>query len=104
VSDEHEMAPYAAALRAELTSLQIPLSCESRDTLHTCVCECVDGMKAIGWPPERVIVAVKRIATDAGLRPSSRTVLPEKTLTGVDRVLVEIVGWCIERYYANRSP
>lgn len=91
--------PYAAALRAELEVLRLPMTPAAREQLYGRVCDCVDGMKALDWPAERVIVTVKRIANDTGLLTSSRTLLAEERLTGTHELLVEIVGWCIKRYY-----
>lgn len=91
--------PYAAALRAELAVLRLPMTPAAREQLYGRVCDCVDGMRALDWPPERVIVTVKRIANDAGLLTSSRTLLTQARLTGTHELLVEMVGWCIRRYY-----
>jgi hypothetical protein len=61
----------------------------------------VDERKELGWTPQRVIVAVKQIAHDAGLSPSARVAgaPPDGNMTPTDRLLVDIVGWCIDRYY-----
>jgi hypothetical protein len=40
---------------------------------------------------------VKQFAREGGLEPSPWMVLTEATNPG-DNLLVEIVGWCIERY------
>jgi hypothetical protein len=63
------------------------------------VCSVVDVMKEEGWPPERVIVAVKAIARDAGLSPSSEVMLAHFSLDELDDLLTSSVRWCIERYY-----
>jgi len=67
------------------------------------VCAVVDDLKGAGWLPERVIVAVKQVAHDAGLSPS-RGVLSVAPLTESDAVIVEMVGWCIQRYYHETRP
>ncbi|HEV8496756.1 MAG TPA: hypothetical protein VGQ56_07845 [Gemmatimonadaceae bacterium] len=65
------------------------------------VCAVVDHLKSAGWPPERVIVAVKRIADDAGLHPSRAVLFNGDLVTETDRLLVRMIEWCIERYYAG---
>jgi hypothetical protein len=69
------------------------------DSLRDEVCAVVDELKGAGWPPERVIVAVKRIADDAGLRPSRNVLSATGDLSPDDALLVRMVQWCIERNY-----
>jgi len=87
-------------LRRELARLQLPLDRDARNDLHATVNAFVDLAKRQGWPPERVIVAVKRLALDAGLEPSLVSTV-KRPLTTNDALLAEIVGWCIDRYYSN---
>ena len=54
------------------------------------VCAAVDEMRATGSLPERVIVVVKGMATDSGLRWSD------------GEMFERLVGWCVERYYEPR--
>jgi hypothetical protein len=56
-------------------------------------------MKADGWPPERVIVAVKAIARESGLSPSSNLMIAHLKLDEQDDLLTSSVRWCIESYY-----
>ena len=71
------------------------------DTLRAEVCEVVYHLKAAGWPPERVIVAVKRIADDAGLRPSPGVLAAYRPLSEGDAILVQIVQWVIDDYFGD---
>jgi hypothetical protein len=48
-----------------------PLGQLAHDNLRADVWAYVDHLKADGWPPERVIVAVKRVASDAGFHPTA---------------------------------
>jgi hypothetical protein len=89
----------AAALRELLTFLPVPLDADTERDVQRLVCDFVDDRKAAGWPPERIIVAVKQIALEAGLRPSTTVIKRDATLTTVDNFLVEMVGWCIHRYF-----
>jgi hypothetical protein len=59
----------------------------------------VAELQGRGEPIERIIVAVKRVAADAGLRPSSDLPLTDAALDPNDRLLVDIVRWAVEHYY-----
>ena len=73
--------------------------CVDAEALHDEVCAVVDELKGANWPPERIIVAVKRIADDAGLRPSRNVLYASGELSLDDALLVQMIRWCIERYY-----
>ena len=61
----------------------------------------VDDLRALGWPAERIIIAVKEIASEAGLRPSPNFTNPSASATDHEDLLSRIVSWCIERYYQD---
>jgi hypothetical protein len=63
----------------------------------------VDDRKSAGWTPERIIIAVKQIAREAGLRPSTLVARPHANITTTDELLVEMIGWCIGRYYSSSN-
>jgi hypothetical protein len=50
---------------------------------------------------ERVVVAVKRLANDAGLYASPRVVWSREIVRGPDSLMVDLVAWCIERFGAE---
>jgi hypothetical protein len=87
--------PAVVALRDDIARRTRP----STEALREDVCAVVDVLKGAGWPPERVIVAVKRIADDAGLRPTKYVLSRSAALSDGDDLLVQMVQWCIERYY-----
>lgn len=93
----------ATQLRQHFVEVRLPLDLSARRALQARVRAYVGEAKERGVPPERVIVAVKRMAHEAGLRPSARVVLtmPHTPLNAKDQLLAELVGWCIERYYAS---
>jgi hypothetical protein len=93
----------ALKLRRALTGLQFPLSDEAIAAIRTRVFEFVDDMRAQGWQAERIIVAVKRLANDAGLYVSPRVIWSPEIVRGPDSLMVEVVGWCIARYYEGRN-
>jgi len=91
----------ALRFRQSLTGLQFPLSREKAESVQACVVAFVDDMKAQGWPAERIIVALKRLANDAGLYVSPRVVWAPEVPRGADSLMIDMVGWCIQRYTAR---
>jgi hypothetical protein len=85
-------------LRRVFAGLELPVSERKRDEIRAAVFEYVDRHKAEGWPAERVILAVKRHANDAGFYPTSRVLYDPGPLTGSDAFAADLVRWCIERY------
>lgn len=61
----------------------------------------VDDLRLLGWPPERVLIAIKQIAEDAGLRPSRNVLLIAGESRPNDTALQLVVRCCIEQYYGN---
>ena len=55
--------------------------------LETRVCAVVDDMKAGGATPERILIAIKRLAADAGVQWMEH------------RLFGQIINWCVRRYY-----
>lgn len=93
----------ANRLRLVLLDVEFPLSVAKRADIERCVDDYVDSLKALHWPPERVIVAVKRIAHDAGMHPSPRVVRTDTSISARDKLLVDMVGWSINRYYRTEA-
>jgi hypothetical protein len=95
--------PEIVALREAYSAYaSAPRDDAAADDIRPLVCRVVDVMKADGWPPERVIVAVKAIAREAGLVPSSGLMLAHAELDESDSLLTSSVRWCIEQYYDAR--
>lgn len=57
-------------------------------TLRARMCAVVDDMRADGEPPERVLIAIKRIAGEAGVEWKT------------NRFFTQLVEWCLERYFS----
>lgn len=93
--------PASIALRASFAELAEPERRPDTALLHARVEAFVDAAKALGWPVERVIVAVKRLWAEAGVHTSRQVVLTRSPMTETDRILVACIGWCIERYYGE---
>jgi hypothetical protein len=81
-----------ADLRAAL-SLLAPEAADSPTAalavLRARVCAVVDEMKLAGVPPEGIVVAVKTLASDNGIRRTNK------------RLFEQLVSWSVERYYAE---
>jgi hypothetical protein len=90
----------ADRLRRQLEAARFPLDASTRAAVRQCVFDYVDLMKANGCLPERVIVAVKRVAHDAGLDPSRSVIQRHTPISETDTLLVDMVGWSIQRFYS----
>jgi hypothetical protein len=89
-------------LRRRLADLTFPLDDDARSEVRRCVDEYVDSMKTQNWPPERVLVGLKRIAEESGIR-SKALPLAASRASRTDLVM-DMVAWSIERYYAPTKP
>lgn len=88
-----------SVLQERLASLRFPTADDAQRELQRCVWAYVDDRKAAGWPAERVIIAVKQLARDVGIKPSTIIVKRDARPTTRDEFLVDMIGWCIHRYY-----
>lgn len=89
-----------SALREALASYAPAISIESPETLRAKVDAFVDAAKAEGWPVERVIVALKQVAAEAGVRSSTDVLRVNSRLLTRDTLVLDMVRWCVERYFA----
>jgi len=100
VNDRPPVLRLRVSLRTLVASLergQAPAVSE-RD-LYQDVCAVVDDLHSLGWPPERVLIAMKQLAGETGLRPSRAFTTATQPLNWSDELLARIVRWCIEQYY-----
>lgn len=81
------------------TSLATSTDTTMDETLQDDVCEVVDELKALGWPPERAIIAIKQIAEEAGLSHSQRVLMKNHELGARDALVAKVMRWTIECYY-----
>jgi hypothetical protein len=86
-------------LRDALATLDVPVSMDSRADIEARVCEYVDSLRALDWPPERIIVAVKRAANEAGFHASRGVWDPSLKTWSREELLTALVGWCIAHYF-----
>jgi hypothetical protein len=92
----------ADRLRRQLAALTFPIDDRARDDVRRCVDEYVDSMKNRDCPPEQVLVGLKRIAEESGIRSKALS-RPESRGSRTDLVM-DMVAWTIERYYASEPP
>ena len=90
------------ALRDALASLPPTVNAQAKERLKAKVEKFVDTAKAKAWPIERVIVALKQVAAEAGVRSSTDVLRSGSHLEVRDAVLLDVVRWCVERYYGYR--
>jgi len=91
----------AERLRRRLADLTFPVDDAARRDVRRCVDDYVDSLKEQDWPPERVLVGLKRIAEESGIR-SKPLPLSESRASRTDLVM-DMVAWSIERYYTPRD-
>jgi len=99
IRDHEHAAELADALQARLRKITFPVEASVERELRRCVNDYADQLKTLGLPPERVVIAMKRLVSGAGVVATSRSVATPKELDGRDKLLVDIVAWCIEQYY-----
>jgi hypothetical protein len=58
----------------------------------------VDELKSMGWPIERVVVRMKELAGEVGVRFGYNASEANR-----HPALGQAVSWCIERYYATND-
>src|SRR5256885_13928428 len=96
-------SPKVLALRDSLARASTTLTTSAYTTtdakLRDEVCDVVEELKKLGWPPERAIIAIKEIAEEAGLTQSQRVLLRNQELGARDALLAKLVRWTIECYY-----
>ena len=100
--------PSVVALRTELAEVASSgptyVDADRHASLRGRVCDAVDELRAAGWPPERVIVAMKQVAADAGLHPSRTLYVVTERVHDKDVLLVDMIGWTIRRYFNTELP
>ena len=87
------------ALRTYLGALRLPPNAHARVKLRKRVSHYVDALKGDGCSPERVIVQLKGLVLD-----SSEGQPVERRINELNRLVVDMVSWCIDRYYLRSLP
>jgi hypothetical protein len=89
-----------STLREALASYAPAISVGNPAALRAKVEAFVDAAKAEGWPIERVIVALKEVAAEAGVRSSTDVLRVNSRLMTRDTLLLDAVRWCVEHYFS----
>jgi len=89
----------AIVLRDRIRALHRPVRRDEYDAVREQVFSYVDELKSLGWPPERIILAVKQVATEGGIRISPRVASVSFPSNTTEQLMVDMVKWCIERYF-----
>ena len=92
------------ALRHHLKSLKLPATARARLKLRELVSRYVDALRTDGFPPERVIIEVKRIAAEVGVGNPTAYSHQAVFFNVADMLVIDMIGWCIERYYVAAIP
>lgn len=68
--------------------------------LREAVCAHVRDLKERGYPPERVLIEVKGLLAEAGIRKTGPLADRGSAALGPETEIVErVVEWCIEEYF-----
>jgi hypothetical protein len=68
--------------------------------LRDAVCDHVRELKRRGYPPERVLIAVKALLAEAGVTKAGPLANRSSATLGPETEIVErVVAWCIEEYF-----
>jgi hypothetical protein len=68
--------------------------------LRETVCDYVRELKDRGYPPERVLIVVKALLAEAGIKKTGRLADWGSATLGRETEIVErVVAWCIEEYF-----
>jgi hypothetical protein len=74
----------------------------SRDELKTAARELVEQLRAEHERPEQMLLQIKRILAESGLRPSYSSPRDSSVPVGVDAgVYRDVIAWSIRFYYAD---
>src|SRR3954465_5030017 len=96
-SEERREAIHDAGIRLRAALTAVSRGAMSRTELQDAACELVVQLKREREAPEQVLMRIKRILADAGLRPMHAH--SGDGDMGVDGLLYrDIIAWCIEYY------
>lgn len=82
-----------------LRRVRLPLPPPAQASLQAHVCAFVDERRNEGWSVERVIIALKQLAEEAGLFRGDFKGTAQSTPRDAERFLATLVTWCIDHYY-----
>lgn len=93
-SQRHTLAAIRAASDARAATPE----------LRNAVCDHVRELKRRGYPPERVLIAVKGLLAEAGVRKTGALAdQGSATLARENEIVERVVAWCIEEYFPSAT-
>lgn len=84
---------------ASIPTVEPDLQRQIRDHVHAVV----DELKSFGWTADRINLALKEIALDAGVQPSHAIIVESASATKSDALLASLMRWSLERFRSNQS-
>src|SRR5215467_14884522 len=98
MADYKHAAQIAGELQTRLEEVQFPLSQPVEQEIRENVYAYADRMRELGLPPERVIVALKQVAEDAGLAGAANPIAQSgaEVRTDSEKLVSDMVSWSID--------
>jgi hypothetical protein len=90
-------------LRLCISRASATIDASASDQVRSALASYVEELRDDGLPIEKAISAVKQVAADVGVRPSSDFPLADVDLASNDRLLVNLVTWTVLHYYAQHG-
>jgi hypothetical protein len=98
--DRPDSAPNATArLRQSLNA--VASGGGSHEELHNAAAELVLTLRREKQPPEQMLLRIKEILAEVGLRPSYASADLDITLGREATLYRDMIAWCIRSYYAD---
>lgn len=101
---DNKHAPNAESTAA-VTRMRLAIEAASRDgtnrnELEDAARELVAELKNASHPPEQMLLQIKQLLAEAGLRPSYATPLEPDTRIGLEAsIYQDVIAWSIRHYY-----
>ena len=97
--------PFATSQRRILAAIRAAREARAATPeLRDAVCDHVRELKRRGYPPERVLIAVKALLSEAGVRKTGPLAGGGSATLGPETGIVErVVAWCIEEYFSTTT-
>ena len=75
----------------------------ARDELEAAAIQLVEELRAENHPPEQMLLRIKELLADAGLRPSYATDDPMTMAANEASVYRDVIAWSIRYYYGGEG-
>ncbi len=89
-----------SAARMRLAISAVSRGGGSRDELRAAAVQLVSELKNANEPPEQMLLQIKQILAEAGLRPTYATPTDPMTAVGTEAAVYrDVIAWSIRHYY-----